>query len=58
MRCRLGILLLLALAGVSRADECQNVRFGVVGFSDVAAVTALTSAVLQEIGYSPTSVNL
>jgi glycine betaine/proline transport system substrate-binding protein len=52
------LLILLALAGVSRADECHNVRFGVVGFSDVAAVTALTSEVLKEIGYSPTSVNL
>ena len=44
------LLLLLTLAAVSHADECHNVRFGVVGFSDVAAVTALTSEVLQEIG--------
>ena len=38
----LGVLLLVAVSGVSVAGEpaeCRNVRFGVVGFSDVAAVT-------------------
>jgi glycine betaine/proline transport system substrate-binding protein len=57
----LGVLLLVAVSGVSVAGEpaeCRNVRFGVVGFSDVAAVTALTSEVLKELDYAPTSVNL
>ena len=56
-RC-LGILLLIVISRASLAADCHDVRFGVVGFSDVAAVTALTSEVLKEIGYSPTSVNL
>ena len=38
--------------------ECRSVRFGVVGFSDVAAVTAITSRVLDRLGYQPTTVNL
>ena len=38
--------------------ECRSVRFGVVGFSDVAAVTALASGVLGQVGYQPTTVNL
>lgn len=38
--------------------ECRNVRFGVVGFSDVAAVTAITSRVLDQLGYTPSTVNL
>jgi glycine betaine/proline transport system substrate-binding protein len=57
----LGVLLLVACSEVGIAGEpaeCRNVRFGVVGFSDVAAVTALTSEVLKQIGYSPSSVNL
>jgi glycine betaine/proline transport system substrate-binding protein len=60
-RLGLGVLLLIAFSGACVAGEpaeCRNVRFGVVGFSDVAAVTALTSEVLKELGYSPTSVNL
>jgi glycine betaine/proline transport system substrate-binding protein len=54
-------LLLGAMSGVSAATEaaeCRNVRFGVVGFSDVAAVTAITSEVLARLGYAPASVNL
>jgi glycine betaine/proline transport system substrate-binding protein len=54
-------MLLGAMPGVSAAAEpleCRNVRFGVVGFSDVAAVTAITSEVLARLGYAPTSVNL
>jgi choline ABC transporter permease protein len=57
----LGVALLAAVAGVCAAGEpaeCRNVRFGVVGFSDVAAVTALTSEVLKQLGYSPASINL
>jgi glycine betaine/proline transport system substrate-binding protein len=54
-------MLLGAMPGVSAAAEpleCRNVRFGVVGFSDVAAVTAITSEVLARLGYAPASVNL
>lgn len=58
MRRCLGILLLVVISRAGLAADCHDVRFGVVGFSDVAAVTALTSEVLKEIGYSPTSVNL
>ena len=57
----MGTMLLGALPGVSAAaepEECRNVRFGVVGFSDVAAVTAITSEVLARLGYAPASVNL
>src|ERR1700748_2984025 len=49
------------VSGVSAAAEpaeCRTVRFGVVGFSDVAAVTAITSEVLTGLGYAPASVNL
>ena len=45
-------------ASPSEPRECRTVRFGVVGFSDVAAVTALTSEVLKPLGYAPTSLNL
>jgi glycine betaine/proline transport system substrate-binding protein len=57
----LAIVLLTALPGVSSAGEpaeCRNVRFGVVGFSDVAAVTAITVEVLKRLGYAPATVNL
>jgi glycine betaine/proline transport system substrate-binding protein len=53
--------LLATVSEVSAAAEpaeCRNVRFGVVGFSDVAAVTAITSEVLTRLNYSPASVNL
>jgi glycine betaine/proline transport system substrate-binding protein len=54
-------LLLIAGSGPvisSEPQECRTVRFGVVGFSDVAAVTALTSEVLEPLGYAPTSLTL
>jgi glycine betaine/proline transport system substrate-binding protein len=54
-------MLLTTVSGVSAAAEpveCRTVRFGVVGFSDVAAVTAITSEVLTGLGYAPASVNL
>jgi glycine betaine/proline transport system substrate-binding protein len=58
---RLAALLLLAGAapiGAAEPEECRALRFGVVGFSDVAAVTALTTEVLKSLGYTPTSLNL
>jgi choline ABC transporter permease protein len=57
----LAIALLTVSSGVSASvepQECRNVRFGVVGFSDVAAVTAITVEVLKGLGYSPATVNL
>ena len=57
----LGALLLVCFwrAGVAAEPAgCRSVRFGVVGFSDVAAVTAITSGVLEKLGYQPTTVNL
>src|ERR1700722_11770413 len=56
-----GALLLAGSWRVSVAAdpaECRGIRFGVVGFSDVAAVTAITSSVLEQSGYQPTTVNL
>jgi len=60
-RLYLAIALVIASSGVSASvepAECRNVRFGVVGFSDVAAVTALTVEVLKGLGYAPATVNL
>ena len=62
---RLWLLTLLLMAGTGpviaatpEPQQCRAVRFGVVGFSDVAAVTALASEVLKPLGYAPTSLNL
>ena len=41
----------LALAGVSNANQCDTVRFADVGWTDITATTALTSVVLESIGY-------
>lgn len=57
----LAVVLLAVVSGVSAAAEpaeCRNVRFGVVGFSDVAAVTAITSEVLKRLSYEPATLNL
>ena len=57
----LAIALVIVSSGVSAGvepAECRNVRFGVVGFSDVAAVTAITVEVLRGLGYAPATVNL
>ena len=54
-------MLLAVVSGVSAAAEpaeCRNVRFGVVGCSDVAAVTAITSEVLKRLQYEPATINL
>jgi glycine betaine/proline transport system substrate-binding protein len=57
----LATILMTAVPGVSTAAEpaeCRDVRFGVVGFSDVAAVTAITTEVLARLGYTPAAINL
>jgi glycine betaine/proline transport system substrate-binding protein len=38
---------------VYAADSCRNVRFSDVGWTDITATTALTSVVLEGLGYSP-----
>ena len=57
----LAALVLALLPGAGSAgepDACRTVRFGVVGFSDVAAVTALAAEALKPLGYEPAGVNL
>jgi glycine betaine/proline transport system substrate-binding protein len=41
----------MALTGVSNSNQCDTVRFGDVGWTDITATTALTSVVLESIGY-------
>jgi glycine betaine/proline transport system substrate-binding protein len=41
----------MMLAGVSNANQCDTVRFADVGWTDITATTALTSVVLESIGY-------
>jgi len=38
-------------ANVAQANECETVRFADVGWTDITATTALTSVVLESIGY-------
>ena len=40
-------------AGAKEAESCRTVRFGDVGWSDIAATTGLASVVLEGLGYSP-----
>jgi glycine betaine/proline transport system substrate-binding protein len=41
----------MALAGTANANQCDTVRFADVGWTDITATTALTSVVLESIGY-------
>jgi glycine betaine/proline transport system substrate-binding protein len=47
----------LALAGNAAAEpaSCKAVRFSDVGWTDITATTAVTSAVLEGLGYAPSS---
>lgn len=38
--------------------ECRTVRFGLFGYSDIAATTALTSEILRGLGYAPEAIDL
>ena len=38
--------------------NCRTVRFGLLGYSDIAATTALTSQILRGLGYAPEAVDL
>jgi glycine betaine/proline transport system substrate-binding protein len=40
-------------SGAKEAESCRTVRFGDVGWSDIAATTGLASVVLEGLGYSP-----
>ena len=43
----------LAMAADSANPQCQAVRLSDIGWTDVTATTALTSVVLQDLGYRP-----
>ncbi|SMH29306.1 choline ABC transporter substrate-binding protein [Azospirillum agricola] len=48
----------LAFAGTAQAADpaaCKAVRFGDVGWTDIAATTALASVTLEGLGYTPTT---
>lgn len=49
---------LALLAGAAQAaepDACKTVRFSDVGWTDITATTATTSAILKGLGYTPTT---
>jgi glycine betaine/proline transport system substrate-binding protein len=53
-----GCTLLLGCAGAAQAADpasCRAVRFGDVGWTDIAATTAAASTVLEGLGYKPTT---
>jgi glycine betaine/proline transport system substrate-binding protein len=41
----------LLVTNVTQANQCDTVRFADVGWTDITATTALTSVVLESIGY-------
>ena len=52
-----------ALCGQAAAQprdpaSCRTVRFGLFGYSDIAATTALTSQILRDLGYAPAAIDL
>ncbi|MGW8195291.1 MAG: choline ABC transporter substrate-binding protein [Desulforhopalus sp.] len=53
---RLGITAVMAMlimtTSLQAADSCKNVRFSDVGWTDITATTALTSVVLEGLGYT------
>lgn len=46
------LAMILTTSGVQAADSCGKVRFSDVGWTDITATTALTSVVLEGLGYS------
>jgi glycine betaine/proline transport system substrate-binding protein len=46
-----GVVLVGGLAIAAEPDSCKSVRFSDVGWTDITATTALTSAVLDGLGY-------
>ena len=51
----LGSAVTFALAGSAFAEGCDKVIFSDVGWTDITATTALTSVVLEALGYEPTA---
>ena len=52
----LGAALLVAgTAAAAEPESCKAVRFSDVGWTDITATTALTSVVLEALGYEPTA---
>ena len=45
----------MAAAGTAMAQECQDVRFADVGWTDITSTTAATSVVLEGLGYKPSA---
>jgi len=56
----LGLLLGAAHAGAQAVDAaaCEKVRFGTVGWSDIEATTAVSSYILETLGYKTEAVQL
>ncbi|MCR4283623.1 MAG: choline ABC transporter substrate-binding protein [Bauldia sp.] len=52
-----GLAVLLGAVAAHAADpaSCKKVRFADVGWTDITATTALTSTVLEGLGYSPSN---
>jgi glycine betaine/proline transport system substrate-binding protein len=50
-----GGLMLAATASAADPASCKTVRFSDVGWTDITATTALTSVVLEGLGYTPTA---
>ena len=48
-------MLLIGTASAAEPDSCRTVRFSDVGWTDITATTALTSVVLEALGYEPTA---
>ena len=48
-------LLLGGAAVAAEPDACKTVRFSDVGWTDITATTATTSAILKGLGYTPTT---
>lgn len=46
---------LAVVASTSMANQCENVRFSDVGWTDITATTALSSVVLKGMGYKPST---
>ncbi|WP_035485713.1 choline ABC transporter substrate-binding protein [Geminicoccus roseus] len=48
-------ILLAGSAQAADSESCKTVRFSDVGWTDITATTALTSVVLEGLGYDPTA---
>lgn len=53
-----GLLALSSTAYAGDAESCKTVRLSDVGWTDITAITALTSAILEPMGLWATSSSL